>query len=141
MQVKVIKEVNGLEVNDILSYNEKTQKYELSKINEEVSDKGYSKNTSNHSYSKSMISANPEFFIFIDNDGNEVKLKSETKKESKKIELKDQESVGIKTSSPIDEFKNENSILKDRIARLEDELFYNRNKYIVYNPFRINWLF
>ncbi len=136
MQVKVIKEVNGLEVNDILSYNEKTQKYELNKINEEVSDKGYSKNTSNYSYSKNMISTNPEFFIFIDDDGNEVKLKSETKKESKKLVEKESENI----PSILEELKNQNGYLIDKIARLEEELYYNRNRWF-YNPVKTFWYF
>ena len=75
MQVKVIKAINGLEEGDILNYNEKTHKYEIKKIEEDISDNGYSSKKTLHTYAKTTILNLPDYFEFIDSDGDKVEVK------------------------------------------------------------------
>lgn len=75
MQVKVIKPINGLEEGDILNYNEKTHKYEIKKIEEDISDSGYSSKKTLHTYSKNTILDNTDYFEFIDSDGDKIEVK------------------------------------------------------------------
>lgn len=106
MQVKVIKPINGLEEGDILSYNEKTHKYEIKKIEEDISDSGYSSKKTLHTYSKNTVLDNTDYFEFIDNDGDRIEVKEE-----------------IKPTETIEDWKSECIKLHNQIKDLEKQLY------------------
>jgi hypothetical protein len=120
MQVKVIKAINGLEEGDILNYNEKTHKYELKKIEEDISDNGYSSKKTLHTYSKNIILDNPTYFEFIDKDGDKIEVKEE-----------------IKSTETIEDWKSECIKLHNQIKDLEKQL---DQKYItMYTTYPTRW--
>lgn len=138
MQVKVIKAINGLEEGDILNYNEKTHKYEIKKIEEDISDNGYSSKKTLHTYSKQVILDNPTYFIFIDEDGEKVEVVNGTKLKNTVDEL------AVKPTETIEDWKSEciklHNQIKDLEQRLEDA-YYLTDKYnsrvrkMYYSPF------
>lgn len=117
MQVQVIKAINGLEEGDILQYNEKTHKYELGKLEEDISDNGYSSKKTLHRYSKNVISENKEYFVFLDDENNEVEVKEE-----------------IKSTETIEDWKSECIKLHNQIKDLEKQLDYYMNPRRRYIP-------
>jgi hypothetical protein len=136
MQVQVIKAINGLEEGDILRYNEKTHKYELSKLEEDISDNGYSSKKTLHRYSKNIITENKDYFIFLDDKNDEVEVK-ETISIEREVTREEIEKFNQKY---IDELKETNSRLIKRIDDLEYRLksiYDYRTKYIPSYTYRL----
>ncbi len=108
MQVKVIKAINGLEEGDILYYNEKIHKYELSKLEEDISDNGYSSKKTLHRYSKNIILDHKDYFEFIDNNGQSIDIKESLKKEGDVTEtIEDWKSECIRLHNQIKDLKRQ----------------------------------
>lgn len=152
MQVKVIKTINGLEEGDILNYNEKTHKYEIKKVEEDISDKGYSSKKTFHTYSTNAVLEAKDYFVFIDNEGDEINIQN-TLSEVSRIgnitkEEKKVSDIEIKENIDIPDYRNETiDNLKIKIDQLIKEnknlskqleiLMNDRYNDIVYrNPFR-----
>lgn len=115
MQVKVIKPINGLEEGDILNYNDKTHKYEIKKIEEDISDNGYSSKKTLHTYSKNTVLDNTDYFEFIDTDGDRIEVKEE-----------------IKPTETIEDWKSEYIKLHNQINDLEQQVIEIKNLIIPY---------
>jgi len=129
MQVKVIKAINGLEEGDILNYNEKTHKYEIKKIEEDISDRGYSCKKTMHTYSKNTIIDHPEYFVFINEFGDVIGVVEDIKED---------------TETLIKNLLKSNSELQAKVIRLENEIESQKGmitnyKDAFYTPNLIEW--
>ena len=153
MQAKVIKAINGLEEGDILNYNEKTHKYEIKKIEEDISDNGYSSKKTLHTYSKDVIKNHNQYFEFIDNNGNKVELKEDSDIWKQTVENIPPSEVKAETKIPtetIEDWKSECIKLHNQIKDLEQQLsdayyitpkYNNRVRQVYFSPFNPLFLY
>jgi hypothetical protein len=135
MQVKVIKAINGLEEGDILNYNEKTHKYEIKKVEEDISDRGYSSKKTMHTYSKNTILDNPEYFEIISEDGDKIEVKSVIEETSKSEEVIDKPDYRNKV------IDNLNNKIEELVKENKELRFQYTNKWMDYNEWKFlhNW--
>jgi len=76
-RVKVIKEVKGLKIGDILTYNEETGKFNISKIDRDVSETSTSTKSLFISVDRWIVEDNgSEYFTYIDDEGNDIDMQN-----------------------------------------------------------------
>lgn len=135
MQVKVIKAINGLEEGDILNYNEKTHKYEIKKVEEDISDRGYSSKKTFHTYSANAILEAEDYFIHIDEEGNEFTVK-DTLDEIKNIINNSKKEISKPTTQM--------ELLEQRVKDLEQQLHDSKlleDSRKTYHPFYDGYMY
>jgi len=105
MKVKVIKNNGILTEGDVLELNSNSNLYELNKTEEDRSENVSTSFSSSYKISEQGIVDNPEYFIFINDDGSEIEKEDNTNLdkneeiESLKKELEDLKKQIITTSS------------------------------------------
>lgn len=142
MNVKVIKEIKGLVPGDVLYYNSNDEKYELNKTDYDISDEGQKTRSIRFSISSYLINEFKDYFVYLDDDGNEVQLNNIHYEDFP--EYKNQPQEVPKNTDTTNE-SIEVSKLQEQIKKLEKEL--EIAKHTVYelpvlrNPFRYFWYF
>ena len=110
MKVKVIKEFKGLEVGDVLYFNEKEYRYELTKVNEDISETSTSTTKKFYAFSDWTIKNNKEYFEFIDDTGIKVDV----------IETVHDSEVQVDTvGCAVDAYNKQIQELTDKVKELE----------------------
>lgn len=112
MKVKVIKAFKGLEIGDILNFNDKEYRYELTKTNEDVSENGTTVSKKFYSFNDWTIKENKEYFQFIDEQGNTTEVIEHVEEQLKR---------GTPLLDEIDEKDKKIKELEDKIKELEVE--------------------
>jgi hypothetical protein len=139
MNLKVIKPIKGLVEGDILYYNQEQDQYEITKIDEEVSDNKTSKKTLKVIIGAWLVDDNKEFFKYVDDDGNDMTL------EEFKYEQKEEDRIVDSNSGELESLRKENEELKKSIEILQKPFSayapYNQPIEVYYttNPFRHVW--
>ena len=73
-KVKVIKAIKGLEVGDILYLDVDNSEYTNLKTYEDVSENKTITKTSQTTIDKWVVEQSPEYFIYLDDNGNDVQM-------------------------------------------------------------------
>lgn len=136
MKVKVIKPIKGLEVGDILTFNDDSYNYELIKETSDITENASKISKYKYSLSEYIIKNNNEYFQFVDENGVPVTLvegediNKITKFYDKNIE---DTTVTVDDSKDkvISDLKEENKKLQEKLDSIKwiskDE--YNRIKF------------
>jgi hypothetical protein len=74
MKLKVIKDIKGLVEGDLLYYNKDKEQFEINKVDEEITDKGYSKKTTTTIIGDWLVNDYSEYLQRVDDDGNLVSV-------------------------------------------------------------------
>jgi hypothetical protein len=152
MKLKVIKAVKGLVPGDILDYNEKDSNYEILKVEEDITESGSSKKSLKVTIPEYLVDDFKEFFTWVDDDGNDMKVEEFRYKDSPNYESDVVKEVA-KPSEPTDL-----DLLRQKVIDLEKQLdeyknpidgyiqhiknrVYNIPVVYTYNPYRTiyNW--
>lgn len=137
MKLKVIKEIKGLVPGDILDYNENNDSFEISKVEENITESGVSKKTLKVTIASYLVEDFKDYFITIDDEGNPIT--EERIRYSDNPENKDE--IDIKEDNKVEE-------LTKKVEELQKELDrYKQSDYVIttyppkyyYNPFRTYW--
>jgi hypothetical protein len=138
MKVRVIKPIKGLEIGDILTYNNEVCSYELVKENSDITETTLNTSKCKYSFGEYVIKRNSDYFKFIDDDNIPVTLI-----ESDEIN----EVTGfygnptINELSIVEEDTKDKIIsdLKDKNQKLQDKLdnikWINKDEYYKYQLF------
>jgi NAD kinase len=112
MNLKVIKPIKGLVEGDILYYNQDADQYEITKIEEDVSDNKTSKKTLKVIIGAWLVDDNKEFFKYVDDDGNDMTV------EEFKYEQKEEDKIININSGELESLRKENEELKQKMMDL-----------------------
>jgi len=112
-KIKVIKQLGSLEIGDILTWNEQNNRFELNKVNEDISKDSHSYNKSFIAIDKYVAEDNSNFFCYIDDEGNDVDIKTITWRD---IPSKDKEDYIVELENKVkdlsDKLNNIQTIIK-----------------------------
>lgn len=144
MKLKVIKPIKGLVEGDTLYYNKEKEQFEISKVDEEVADQGYSKKTTNVIIGDWLVNDYKEYLQRVDEDGNPITV--EEFEYVPKDTLPKPECIKEEPTE-LELVKKENEELKKQLEDLKKSdqgfpLFTNRywpviNDYPIY--YKFNW--
>jgi hypothetical protein len=134
MKVRVIKPIKGLEVGDILTYNNESYNYELTKENSDITETTLNRFRCKYSFGEYTIKRNSEYFKFIDDDnipvtlieGDELNEKMGTLYDVNPIEDEDPK------DKVISDLKDENKKLQDRLDSIK---WISKDEYNKYQLF------
>ena len=122
MKVKVIKAIKGLEVGDILYFNKDEYRYELTKVHQDVSETTTTTSKQFYSFSEYSIKENSEYFQFIDDEGNEVKIVESIKNTKDNLdEYLHTHGAEVEHVKEIDKLKKEIEVLTESYKKLEED--------------------
>jgi len=124
MRVKVIKEIKGLVPGDILYYNDKTDMYEITKTDYDVSDSGQSVKSVKVVISSYVAEESKDYFVFVDDDNNDIEINKiywDDIPQSKKLETPKNEQVKSEAKDT-DSKDSEINKLQEQVKELEEKL-------------------
>lgn len=139
MKLKVIKEIKGLVPGDILDYNENNDSFEISKVEENITESGVSKKTLKVTIASYLVEDFKDYFITIDDEGNVV-----TEDRIKYTDSPDykEDLDNTKEDSRVEELTKKVEELQKELDRYKDmePVVYTTYpaKYYI-NPFRTYW--
>lgn len=152
-KVKVIKPIKGLEVGDILTYNNEEYTFELTKEISDITDTTLNKSKYKYSFGAYTIKNNEKYFQFLDDDNTPITLidnddiyeyTTELHTPSKKIDECIEPKISVDVTEDIGKKMIELCKEKDSLQKEVDELKFKlenivntitTNKYITFNPF------
>lgn len=145
MKLKVIKEIKGLVPGDILDYNENNDSFEISKVEENITESGVSKKTLKVTIASYLVEDFKDYFITIDDEGNPIT--EERIRYSDNPENKDE--IDIKEDNRVEELTKKVEELQKELEEVKPYKWidYNEwkalrdyyNNHPLNHPFRVYW--